>query len=232
MKIQSASINNKKVYAFQSKQELLKFIEKTDKILIALNAEKLNKRSPELDSIINSNIGYPDGIGAVLALKRKGIKSIKIAGAEFWLDIIRTYQKSKSFYLIGATQEVIDETITKLKNEIPGINIVGYQNGYLKDSDRPKLLENIKSCKPDVIFIAMGSPKQEFLMFELSKQYKALYMGLGGSFDVYTNKKKRAPKLFIALGLEWFYRLLQEPTRYKRQLTIVSFSLKVLTNRI
>ena len=232
MKIKSAHINNKKVYAFQSKQELLNYIDNNNKILIALNAEKLNKKSPKLDAIIDDNIGYPDGIGAVFALKRKGLKSVKIAGAEFWLDIIETYQKSKSFYFIGSTQEVIDETVTKLKNELPNVNIVGYQNGYIKDSDKPKLLERLKTLKPDVVFVAMGSPKQEFLMLDLCKKYKALYMGLGGSFDVYTNKKKRAPKVFINLGLEWFYRLLQEPTRYKRQLTYISFTLKVLTNRI
>ncbi|NER13243.1 WecB/TagA/CpsF family glycosyltransferase [Leptobacterium flavescens] len=225
-------INKKRTYAFKSKEDFLNAIENEKKILVALNAEKLNKSNIELDQIINDNIGYPDGVGAVWALSRKGLDSVKIAGAEFWLDIIERYQQTKTFYFVGGSQEVIENTILKLKQNFHDIHIKGFRNGFLGKGDKEILINEIKKCNPDVIFVAQGTPKQEFLMNELNKEHQALYMGLGGSFDVYTGLKKRAPKLFIKLGLEWFYRLLIEPTRWRRQLTYFNFAVKVITNRI
>lgn len=232
MEVKSHPINGKRIFAFRSKDEFLEYIRDKRKILIALNAEKLNKGYEGLDQIINGNIGYPDGIGAVWALKRKGIDSAKIAGAEFWLDIISKYLDSKTFYFIGSTQEVIERTVAKLKEEFPGIKIKGYRNGFLELGDKERITNELREQKPDVVFIAMGSPKQEMLMSDLLEGHPALYMGLGGSFDVYVGLKKRAPIFFQKLGLEWFYRLLKEPTRWRRQLTYISFSLKVIFNRI
>lgn len=225
-------INGKRIYYFSTKDQFLNYIKNKKQILIALNAEKLNKQSTELDVIINNNIGYPDGIGAVLALKRKGINSIKIAGAEFWLDIILRFESEKSFYLVGASQEVIDQTINRLHNEFPNIRIVGYRNGYLQKGDEKTLIADILEKKPDVVFMAMGSPKQEIIMSSFIKDHPALYMGLGGSFDVYAGKVERAPEFFQKLGLEWFYRLLKEPTRWRRQLNLGQFFIKLIFNKI
>ncbi|NJB37083.1 WecB/TagA/CpsF family glycosyltransferase [Croceivirga sp. JEA036] len=230
--MKSSEINSKNIYAFQSKNQFLDFIQSKKKILIALNAEKLNKSNKALDEIINSNIGYPDGIGAVWALKRKGINAIKIAGAEFWLKIIEKYQKEKSFYFIGATDEVILKTISKLRIDYPSINIMGYRNGFLKEVDIQHLINDFKIKKPDVIFVAMGSPRQEFVMAKFLNEYPCLYMGLGGSFDVYSGAKKRAPKIFISLGLEWFYRLIKEPTRISRQINLVKFFFKIIFDKL
>ena len=220
------------MFAFTSKKQFLKYIKKEKKILVALNAEKLNKKTEELDSIINENIGYPDGIGAVWALKRKGIDSVKIPGAEFWLDIIREYQNEKSIYLIGATRQVIKKTVTKLKTSFPLLQIAGFRDGFLKEGEKDVLISELKLLKPDIVFVAMGSPRQEILMNELMAQHAALYMGLGGSFDVYTGLKKRAPIYFQKLGLEWFYRLLKEPTRIGRQLDLAKFLFKIIFVRM
>jgi UDP-N-acetyl-D-mannosaminouronate:lipid I N-acetyl-D-mannosaminouronosyltransferase len=216
-------INNYKINAFQSKEEFLEQIINEKKILIAMNAEKIVKKDKTLIDIVNNNIGYPDGFGAVIALRRNGLKSIKIAGSEFWLEIIQKFYKTKSFYLIGSTSEIIEKTIIKLKKEYPNINIIGYQNGFLKDGDKEKLITNLQKKQPDIIFVAQGSPKQELLMNDLNRAYSALYMGLGGSFDIYGGNKKRAPLFFLKFELEWFYRLLQEPTRIGRQLALIKF---------
>ena len=226
--VEHTQINKKRLYAFRSKSQLLEFLDEKKGILVALNAEKLNKTSPELDELINRNIGYPDGIGAVWALRRKGLRSTKIAGAEFWLDIIRQYANTRTFYFIGSAPVVIERTIKKLRSEFPQIQIKGYRDGYLKDGDKELLIKALKEKKPDVVFVAMGSPKQEFLMDEFLSHHEAFYMGLGGSFDVYSGLKKRAPKLFIKLGLEWFYRLLKEPTRISRQLNLLKFLFKII----
>ena len=216
-------INNYKINAFKSKEEFLQKIVNQKKILVAMNAEKIVKDDKVLMDIVNKNIGYPDGFGAVIALRRNGLESIKIAGSEFWLEIIQKFHKTKSFYLIGSTPKVIEETVQKLKREYPNINIVGYQNGFLKEGDKERLIINLQKEQPDIIFVAQGSPKQELLMNDLSRAYSALYMGLGGSFDIYGGSKKRAPLFFLKFELEWFYRLLQEPTRIGRQFALIKF---------
>lgn len=221
--MKNKTINNYKINAFRSKEDFLNQIQNEHKILIAMNAEKILKEDDILRKIVNKNISYPDGIGAVMALKQKGLEAIKIPGSEFWLDIIKKYKKEKTFYLIGSTDEVIEATVIKLENEFKDINILGYRDGFFKDDDKEKLIKELKEKKPDIVYVAQGSPRQEFLMDELIKEHPALYMGLGGSFDIYGGTKKRAPKLFLDLHLEWFYRLLKEPTRITRQLNLIKF---------
>lgn len=231
--MQSDLINGYKVNAPKDKSELLNFIVNYQGILVAMNAEKLLKSDNRLKEIINQNLGYPDGVGAVWALKQKGLKTKKIAGAEFWLDIIERFYSEKSFYLVGASEAIIIRTINSLKDLYPEIDIMGFRNGFIKtDEEKKYLIDDIVEKKPDIIFVAMGTPKQEFLMEEILNQHKALYMGLGGSFDVFTGEKKRAPILFQKLGLEWFHRLLLEPTRIKRQIVYLQFMLLLLLRKL
>jgi len=224
-------INKYKINAFTSKQDFLREIVNKKKILIAMNAEKIVRDNIELIGIVNSNIGYPDGVGAVMALKHKNLNSIKIAGSEFWLDIIASYSSTKSFYFIGSTTKVIQLTVKKLKKDFSDINIVGYRDGFFKDGDKEKLIKELQEKKPDIIFVAQGSPRQEFLMSELIEKHPALYMGLGGSFDIYGGNKKRAPKFFLKWNLEWFYRLLKEPTRFSRQISLIKFLFLLNTDK-
>lgn len=219
-------------YSFLDKEEMLEYIIDKKKILIAVNAEKILKDNIRLTRIINDNIAYPDGYGAVLALKKKGVDSIKIPGVELWLEIIKKFYKNKSFYLIGSSEEVIIKTVKRLENEYAGINILGYRNGYLGVDDKAKLINDLIEKKPDIIFIAQGSPRQEFLMDELLKKYPALYMGLGGSFDIFSGEKKRAPSFFLHFNLEWLYRLLKEPTRISRQIILLKFIILVYLKKI
>jgi len=216
-------IKHYKINAFASKNIFLNEIKNSKKILIAMNAEKIMKNDEKLKRIINNNIGYTDGFGAVLALKAKGMKTIKLPGSELWLDIIKRFEKDKTFYLVGSTNKVIESTVKRLKREYPQIKILGFRDGFLREDDKEKLCEELKRLKPDVVFVAQGSPRQEFLMDELINHHEALYMGLGGSFDIYGGDKKRAPKIFLKLELEWFYRLFKEPTRVGRQFALIKF---------
>lgn len=216
-------MNGFKLWAFRDSSEFLDLIADKKAILVALNTEKIVKADSHLKEIINSNIGYADGIGAVMALKRKGVNAVKIPGVEFWLDIVKRFQYKKSFYLIGSRQTVIEETVGRLVSEFPDLRIAGYRNGFIKESEMDELKKKLIEAKPDIVFVAMGSPRQEFLMDELINIHSALYMGLGGSFDVYSGWKKRAPKVFIRSGLEWLYRLLTEPTRIRRQIVFIKF---------
>ena len=227
------SLNGVLVYPFKSTDELLTYINNKNKILVAINAEKVVMATDLTKEIINNNIGYCDGVGAVKALRRLGEKDVvKIAGCELWLHIINRYHSEKSFYFIGGKQNIIDQTISKLKTEYPDINIVGYRNGYLQsEEDREALIEDVATIKPDIVFVAMGSPKQEILMHDMQKVHPAVYQGLGGSFDVYTGYVKRAPQWWINHNLEFIYRVLVQPKRIKRQLHYLKFAMWLYTGR-
>jgi UDP-N-acetyl-D-mannosaminouronate:lipid I N-acetyl-D-mannosaminouronosyltransferase len=227
-------LNKYKIYPFETRDQFLNYLGKghTQNILVALNAEKLVKEDQELRGLINDNIGYADGIGPVMALKKKGYETTKIPGAEFWLDIIERFYEEKTFYLIGAKQQVIEATVANLEEDFPDINIVNYRNGYIDAEQEGEVINDIAEKKPDVVFVAMGSPKQEFLMQRMQQRHKALYMGLGGSFDIYSGEKKRAPKLMQKMGLEWSYRLFKEPKRIFRQTSLVTFAYMLLTNKL
>ena len=219
-------LNGVKVHPFSSREELLDYVDQKKGILVAINAEKILHATSETRSIINRNIGYCDGYGAVMALKQKGYKDVvKIPGCELWLDLIRAmYRNGKTFYLVGGKQEVIEQTVAKLNMEFPGIRIVNYRNGYIKtDKEKVDLIKDVAEMKPDVVFVAMGSPKQELLMEEMSAVHSAIYQGLGGSFDVYTGNVKRAPKWWVEHNLEFAYRLIKQPSRIKRQIHLLRF---------
>jgi len=223
--MKSSLLNGVKTYAPQSRDDLMNYAMKHHKIMIAVNAEKILHATDESRHIINRNLGYPDGVGAVWALRKKGVKNvIKIPGCELWLEIIKQYYKSKTFYLIGGRQVVLEKTVLNLKRDYPGIKILNYRNGYIKSEEEElTLIEDVKTHKPDVVFIAMGSPKQEYLMEILHQKHKATYQGLGGSFDVYSGKVLRAPNWWVKNNLEWAFRLLKEPSRIKRQIHLIRF---------
>lgn len=232
--MKSTLINGVQTWSFDSRQQLIDLALETKKILVAINAEKILHATAETRTLINQNIGFVDGIGAVWALRRKGFKDvIKIPGCELWLDIIRSANKNKTFYLVGSTQKVIDATVSKLRNEFPGIQILNYHDGYIRsEAERSVLIDDVSACKPDVVFVGMGSPRQEFLMEQMQHRHAAVYQGLGGSFDVYTGYVKRAPEWWVRNDLEWAYRLVRQPVRIKRQLFLVKFLILLLLNKL
>ena len=232
--MKSNFLNGINVFCPENPSSLVNFIIDKKKILVAINAEKILHSNEKVKKIINSNIGYPDGMGAVMGLRKKGLnKAIKIPGCKFWLELISECYMKKTFYLIGSKQNVIEQTVKQLKKQFHSINILNYRNGYLKSKkDKDDLIDDIKLRKPDVIFVATGSPNQEYLMYELQKNYKAIYLGLGGSFDAYIGNVKLAPKFWIDYNLEWLFRLIQEPKRIKRQVHLVRFMILLYFNKL
>lgn len=220
------SLNGVEIFPFESEEQLLSYVDEHKGILVAINAEKILHATEQTREIINRNIGYCDGAGAQMALKHKGFKdACKIPGCELWLKIISRFCKEKTFYLVGGKQQVIEETVDKLKSEFEGIRIAGFRNGYIKtDEERQALIDDIAAKKPDVVFVAMGSPKQELLMEEIQKRHNAIFQGLGGSFDVYTGHVRRAPEWWVRHNLEFAYRLIREPKRIKRQIHLVKYA--------
>lgn len=228
-------LNGVKVHPFSSSYELLCYVSDRKGILVAINAEKILHATEQTRDIINRNIGYCDGIGAVMALKKRGYGNVvKIPGCELWLKIIENlYKEGKSFYLVGSKPDVIEATVLKLKENYSEINILNYRDGYIKSQEeKDNLINDIAKKKPDVVFVAMGSPKQELLMEEMYASHPAIYQGLGGSFDVYTGNVERAPVWWVNHNLEWAYRLLKQPSRIKRQIHLVRFWILVKMGKI
>lgn len=159
----------------------------------------------------------PDGIGIVKSASIIGTKvTERIPGVDIAEKLLEYGNKyKKSIYLFGAKQDVLELFEKKLKQNYPKLNIVGLQHGYEKNRD--KVFKDIISKKPDIVLVALGIPEQEKLIYKyLDKFDKGIFVGVGGSFDVLSGSKKRAPKLFIKTNTEWLYRIVKEPKRIKR----------------
>lgn len=221
------------VYSFQSCEELVESIRTLKKLYIAVNSDKIVSSDNHLINLINNNIGYTDGIGAVWALQQKGLKStVKISGSDLWLNVLTKLYESHSFYFIGGSQYVIEKVISKVKENFPGIKIAGWRNGFIHPDEKRLLLDQIKLSKPDIIFVAMGSPRQELFMEEIFKVHETSMLGLGGSFDVYAGIKKRAPAFFLRLNLEFLYRYLFNNIKWNRIISDFKFFLLLIFRKL
>lgn len=227
-------LNGVEIYPFTSEDELLRYVDAHKGILVAINAEKILHATEQTRGIINRNIGYCDGAGAQMALKQKGYKeACKVPGCELWLKIVARFYRQKTFYLVGGKPEVIEETVQKLRREYKGIRIVGYRDGYIRSEEEKKqMIDDIVEKRPDVVFVAMGSPKQELLMEEIRLRHQAVFQGLGGSFDVYTGRVQRAPTWWVEHNLEFAYRLIKQPKRIKRQIHLVKYAWWLITKKL
>ncbi len=224
--MEKIKLRNVEVYPFRSADDLIDYADEHKGILVAVNAEKILNANEVTLPIINGNIAYCDGSGAVLAAHQKGApQAVKIAGCELWLKIVERFAGKRSFYIIGGKKAVNDATVERLRHDYPGIDIVGHRDGYLRTADeRRALIDDVAVSKPDVVFVAMGSPAQEILMSEMLARHKAIYQGLGGSFDVYTGTVKRAPKWWIDHNAEFAYRLIRQPKRITRNAKFVKYA--------
>lgn len=201
---------------------LIKWLKNNEKkFIITANPETLTMAETDKEiskMLLNENNSVvPDGIAIVKACKMLNIPvTERIAGVDIAEYLL--YESSllkKKVYLFGSKQEVIDGMKKVIEEKYSGIKLVGATNGYIEDKD--KEFENIKKVKPDVVMVALGIPYQEKLIYEhLNDFEKGIFIGVGGSFDVLSGTKKRAPKIFIKLNLEWLYRIMCEPKRLKR----------------
>ena len=191
------------------------------KFIVTANPETLmqSEKNEELKKAVldKNTIMVPDGIGIL-----KGAKKLKydiketILGIDIALKLIELGDaKNKKIFLFGAKKEVIEKMKEVIKRDYSNCEIVGAIEGYVDDKEQ--VFEEMKELEPDIILVALGIPKQEILIYRhLDLFKKGIFVGVGGSFDVISGCKKRAPKIFIKLKLEWLYRITREPARLKR----------------
>lgn len=206
--------------------------------LVAINAEKVltMENQPDIAELINrAEYKYADGVSVVRSIRRKypAAQVTRIAGADLWEGIMqRAGQEGTPVFLIGGKPAVLEQTKAKLRVQW-NVNIVGSQDGYFTPDQQESLFERVKASQAAIVTIAMGSPKQEILMRDCQTIYsQALYMGIGGTYDVFTGHVKRAPKVWQKLGLEWLYRLIHQPSRLGRQLKLLKYLCYHYTGRL
>ncbi|WP_214000962.1 WecB/TagA/CpsF family glycosyltransferase [Arsukibacterium sp.] len=218
------------VAAFKDMAALLQYIVPSEGPVfagsaIAINPEKVltASRNPQLRQVIEAaDIRYADGIGVVKAMRRRlGRHVERIPGCELWQELmLRAAHYQVPVFIIGAKPEVLAQTRDKLM--AAGTRLVGAVDGYF--NDEAALITQLQRTKPRIVSVAMGSPRQELLIQRLRKAHPdCFYMGVGGTYDVYTGNVKRAPALWCKLNLEWAYRLVLQPSRIGRQLGLMRY---------
>jgi len=186
------------------------------------------------DILAEGDLVIPDGIGIIMAsrIKKLGLEK-RLPGIEMMESILKYCNNAKkSIYLLGSSNENVEKAAKNIGEIYPNIVIVGYHDGFFDKTEELKIVDKINEVKPDILFVAMGAPKQEKWMYKHRKILNVkVSMGVGGAIDVWAGAVKRAPKLFRNIGMEWFYRVITNPKRIKRSLVLPQFLLKVLLSR-
>jgi N-acetylglucosaminyldiphosphoundecaprenol N-acetyl-beta-D-mannosaminyltransferase len=208
------------------------------KQIITLNAEIIYRaqNEPELLDLINqADLVTPDGAGVVWAANYLGRPvPERVTGIDLLQEIVKEAgKKGWRLFFFGGAPGITAKAAENLQKKYQNLQIVGTKHGYLASIEEEEaLIELIKKSTPDILFVALGAPKQEFWIKKHQEKLQVpVCIGVGGSFDVLAGKFTRAPGWMQEARLEWLYRLLKEPARYKRMLALPKFMLKVIQSK-
>ena len=215
--------------------KLMRFLkeEKNHKVFtpnpeIVMEAQK----DKELLSILNeADLVVADGIGVVWASRFAEARiPERVAGYDLVQALFEAIKDTEyTVYFFGGGTGVVEQAKQMMKQKYENIKIIGVQDGYFDEEKEKIIIEDIKQKKPDILLVGLGVPKQEKWIAKNQSLPIRISIGVGGSFDAMLGK--RAPDFFIRHNLEWFYRLIKQPSRWKRQLRLPLFVLKVITRR-
>ena len=206
--------------------------------VLAVNPEKVYtiRRDPFLQGFFESaGLLVPDGIGVVMAsnlLYGPGTK--RVPGADLMEELCRRSASAGwRIFIYGAQEDVNRRAVDVLRTRYPGISIVGRSHGYVPEEGMEALIQAINDSAADLLFVALGSPLQERWMdHHLPRLRVRVCQGIGGTLDAVTGDVPRAPAVFQRLGLEWFYRLIRQPSRWRRQIVYPRFVIEVLVDAL
>lgn len=205
--------------------------------VITLNAEMSmqGRQDPQLAQVIQSaDLVVPDGAGIVLYFWMRGRKVNRCPGIELAEAVVRSCgsESSHSIFFFGGKPGVAEAASHYWKQQLPNLAIAGVQHGYVKDDDAQRLDHTLQTLQPKVILVGLGVPRQEFWIAEHRHLCpNSIWIGVGGSFDIWAGNKERAPQWFCDNHLEWLYRLYQEPWRWRRMLALPQFAWLSLIRR-
>lgn len=215
-------------------EKLIEESNKTCKMVFAPNVEFIMMAQKDRDFfnlLQESSLSTPDSIGVIIGakLQKKAFKE-RIPGQSYFRKVVElSNEKGYSIYLLGGEPGIPEKTKENLEKLFPNVNIVGLHNGYFDKNVEKEIINEINSLQPNVLFVALGAPKQEKWIKEHRHELKVdIAAGQGGTYDYEAGKIKRAPVWIQKIGMEWFWRLLKEPTRIKRQLVLPVYLVKIL----
>lgn len=193
------------------------------------------KDNKEYSNLVNSfDLVLPDGIGLIYASKMKKMPlKERVTGFDISIEMLKMgKEKDVSLYILGGKPGVSKEAKIRVEKQYPGVTVVGERDGYFSLDDENAILNDINSKLPDIIFVGLGFPKQEEFIQRNKQKIKAkIIIGNGGVTDILAGVTNRAPDIFIKMNLEWFYRLIKQPSRIKRQLAIPRFMYNIAVNK-
>ena len=179
----------------------------------------------------DAQLVLPDGAGAVWAGRHLGYKvPERVAGFDLYCQLLdKAAQKGYKAFFFGGSPGIAEAAKAKSEELYPGVQVVGCRNGYFKEEESQAIIEEINASGADMLFAALGAPKQEKWLVRYREQLKPkILMGIGGSFDVFAGKMERAPKWMQDASLEWLFRLYKQPSRFMRMMALPKFVLKVV----
>ena len=204
------------------------------RVIVTPNAEIVYaaQTDRELWGILQkADLMVPDGIGVVWASKRLGEPvPEKVSGVDLASELMARFSRTgRGIYLFGGKPGVAEAAASRLRETFPGLRIVGHHHGYFKPEEEAGLVEEINRAAPDLLFVCLGSPKQEKWIWRNQDRLDVpAAIGLGGSLDIWAGIVQLSPEFIRRAGLEWLHRLIREPRRFKRQLALPRFALAVL----
>ncbi len=217
---------------------LERHVEQEEKVfVVTANPEVVMKiqEDPEYKNITDqATYITADGIGVIKAASLLG-ESLpeRVTGYDTMMDLLTlSNEKEFSIYLLGAAEQTIEKTVQTIKQDFPKVKIAGYHHGFFDWKDE-SISKEIQDKEPDFVFVALGVPRQEKWIAEnISKFRKGVFMGIGGSFDVIAGTVERAPQFWQKANLEWAYRIMKQPARLGRAMSLPKFAIEVLKVRL
>jgi N-acetylglucosaminyldiphosphoundecaprenol N-acetyl-beta-D-mannosaminyltransferase len=205
--------------------------------VVTANAEiiMMAQENPAYAELLRAaDLVLPDGAGTVWAGRKLGYTvPERVAGFDLFLELLSSAaQQGQRIFFFGAAPGIAEAAKKKAEDLAPGVKIVGCRNGYFSEADEPSIIEEINASGAEILFAALGAPKQEFWLRDHGHLLApVLRIGLGGSFDVLAGKMERAPKWMQEASLEWLYRLYKQPSRLGRMMALPKFVLRVLQEK-
>lgn len=201
--------------------------------VVTLNAEMAMQAdcNPALRHIIlDADLVIPDGAGVVLYLRLKGHRINRVPGIELAANLLKRLSTKETVFFYGGAPGVASQAAIGWQRQLAGLNIIDTEHGYLSPEEEAVFLARLKSLQPSVILVGMGVPRQESWIHNHHHLCpNSIWIGVGGSFDVWAGVKTRAPEWMGNNHLEWLYRLYKEPWRWRRMLALPQFVWRSLT---